>query len=97
VFWHIVFVYMGSAFFTGVTCPSNAPDLINGSSRALKSLITVAIQNAGWAGGSFETFNRRDGGVEARETTDVRSQKGDEEELFSCRLYRSCACLYCVA
>jgi amino acid transporter len=51
VFWRIIFVYMGSAFFFGVTCPSDAPGLINGSSRALKSPMTVAIQNAGWVGG----------------------------------------------
>ncbi|RMZ84013.1 hypothetical protein DV737_g1400, partial [Chaetothyriales sp. CBS 132003] len=51
VFFRIVFVYMGSAFFFGVTCPANASGLINGSSRALKSPMTVAIQNAGWEGG----------------------------------------------
>ncbi|OCK84072.1 hypothetical protein K432DRAFT_378912 [Lepidopterella palustris CBS 459.81] len=50
VFWRIIFIYMGSAFFFGLTCPANAEDLINGSSRALKSPMTIAIQNAGWEG-----------------------------------------------
>jgi amino acid transporter len=51
VIWRILFVYMGVAFFFGLTCPSDADGLINGSSRALKSPMTIAIQNAGWAGG----------------------------------------------
>jgi yeast amino acid transporter len=51
VFWRIIFIYMGSAIFFGLTCPANADGLINGSSRALRSPMTVAIQNAGWNGG----------------------------------------------
>jgi amino acid transporter len=51
VFWRILFIYMGSAFFFGLTCPSNADGLVNGASRVLKSPMTVAIQNAGWEGG----------------------------------------------
>ncbi|KAK3294172.1 amino acid permease/ SLC12A domain-containing protein [Chaetomium fimeti] len=51
VFIRIVVVYMGSAFFFGLTCPANAPDLIGGSSRALRSPMTIALQNAGWEGG----------------------------------------------
>ena len=51
VFWRIIFIYMGSAFFFGITCPWNADDLVNGESRALKSPMTIAIQNAGWEGG----------------------------------------------
>lgn len=51
VFWRIIFVYMGAAFFFGLTCPSNASQLVNGSSRALLSPMTVALQNAGWQGG----------------------------------------------
>lgn len=51
VFIRILFVYMGSAFFFGLVCPANAAGLANGSSRALKSPMTVAIQNAGWDGG----------------------------------------------
>jgi yeast amino acid transporter len=51
VFWRIIFIYMGSAIFFGLTCPANADGLINGSSRALRSPMTVAIQNAGWEGG----------------------------------------------
>lgn len=51
VFWRIIFIYMGSAFFFGLTCPANDPGLINGKIRALKSPMTIAIQNAGWQGG----------------------------------------------
>ncbi|KAI0382381.1 putative amino acid transporter [Hypomontagnella monticulosa] len=51
VFWRIIFIYMGAAFFFGLTCPSNADQLVNGSSRALLSPMTVALQNAGWQGG----------------------------------------------
>jgi len=51
VFWRILFIYMGSAFFFGLTCPANADGLVNGASRALKSPMTIAIQNAGWQGG----------------------------------------------
>ena len=51
VFWRIIFIYMGSAFFFGLTCPANADGLVNGDSRALKSPMTIAIQNAGWHGG----------------------------------------------
>ncbi|KAK6086488.1 general amino acid permease agp3 [Seiridium cupressi] len=50
-FWRIIFIYMGSAFFFGLTCPANADGLVNGASRALKSPMTIAIQNAGWEGG----------------------------------------------
>ncbi|KAL2171531.1 hypothetical protein VTG60DRAFT_2699 [Thermothelomyces hinnuleus] len=51
VFLRIVVIYMGSAFFFGLTCPADAPDLVGGTSRAVKSPMTVAIQNAGWEGG----------------------------------------------
>lgn len=51
VVWRILFIYMGSAFFFGLVCPSDADGLANGKSRALKSPMTIAIQNAGWEGG----------------------------------------------
>ena len=51
VAWRIIFIYMGSAFFFGLTCPSNADGLANGASRALKSPMTIAIQTAGWEAG----------------------------------------------
>ncbi|CAJ2508936.1 Uu.00g139620.m01.CDS01 [Anthostomella pinea] len=51
VFWRILFIYLGAAFFFGLTCPSNADGLVNGPSRALQSPMTIAIQNAGWQGG----------------------------------------------
>lgn len=50
VFIRIIFIYMGSALFFGLTCPANASGLVDGSSRALKSPMTIAIQNAGWEG-----------------------------------------------
>ena len=52
VFWRIIFIYMGSAIFFGLTCPSNAEGLVKGGSRALKSPMTIAIQDAGWEAGS---------------------------------------------
>lgn len=51
VFWRIIFIYMGSAIFFGLTCPWDAEGLISGKNRALRSPMTVAIQNAGWEGG----------------------------------------------
>ncbi|KAK6953083.1 hypothetical protein Daesc_005383 [Daldinia eschscholtzii] len=51
VFWRIIFIYMGAAFFFGLTCPANDDQLVNGTSRALLSPMTVALQNAGWQGG----------------------------------------------
>lgn len=42
---------MGSALFFGMTCPANAPDLIGDSKAAVKSPMTIAIQQAGWEGG----------------------------------------------
>jgi amino acid transporter len=51
VIWRILFIYIGSAFFFGLVCPSNADGLANGASRAIKSPMTIAIQNAGWEGG----------------------------------------------
>ncbi|KAL2018668.1 hypothetical protein VTK56DRAFT_503 [Thermocarpiscus australiensis] len=51
VFIRIVVVYMGNAFFFGLTCPADAPGLVGGSSRVLQSPMTIAIQNAGWEAG----------------------------------------------
>ncbi|KAF4978918.1 hypothetical protein FZEAL_4804 [Fusarium zealandicum] len=51
VFWRIIFVYMGSAFFFGLTCRADADGLINGGSKALQSPMTIAIETAGWQGG----------------------------------------------
>lgn len=51
VFIRILVVYMGSAFFFGLVCPWDDDGLINGSARALKSPMTIAIQRAGWEGG----------------------------------------------
>lgn len=51
VFWRIIFIYMGSAFFFGLTCPSDADGLVSAKSKALASPMTIAIQNAGWQSG----------------------------------------------
>lgn len=51
VFWRILFIYMGSALFFGMTVPWNSPELLNGSAKVLRSPIAIAIQNAGWQGG----------------------------------------------
>ncbi|KAK5138561.1 hypothetical protein LTR08_000149 [Meristemomyces frigidus] len=51
VFIRIIFIYMGSAFFFGLTCPANASGLVDGGARALQSPMTVALQTAGWEGG----------------------------------------------
>lgn len=51
VLWRILYVYMLFALFAGLTCPSNAEGLAGGASRALRSPMTIAIQNAGWEGG----------------------------------------------
>ena len=52
VFWRIIFIYMGSAFFFGLVCPANAKDLVGGTSKTLQSPMTVAIENAGFRHGS---------------------------------------------
>lgn len=51
VFWRIIFIYMGSAIFFGLTCSASADGLVHGSSRALQSPMTIAIQTAGWNSG----------------------------------------------
>lgn len=48
VFWRILSVCMGSAFFSGLTCPANAKGLAGRASRSPKLSMTIAIQNAGW-------------------------------------------------
>jgi amino acid transporter len=53
VFWRIIFVYMGSAIFFGLTCPADADGLVNGGAKALQSPMTIAIRNAGWDGGKW--------------------------------------------
>lgn len=49
-FVRIIIIYMGIAFFYGLTVPYNAPEL-NSEARALKSPMSVAITRAGWDGG----------------------------------------------
>lgn len=52
VFWRIIFVYLGSAIFYGMTVPWNSEGLLGSGSRSLRSPMTIAIQNAGWEGGA---------------------------------------------
>ena len=52
VFWRIIFVYMGSAFFFGISCPANAAGLVGAEAKALQSPMTIAIQKAGWENGT---------------------------------------------
>lgn len=51
VIWRIVIIYMGSALFFGLTCPSDAKEL-NSSDSAIQSPMSVAIVNAGFEGGT---------------------------------------------
>lgn len=53
VFWRILFVYMGSAFFFGLTVPADAEGLVSATAKALQSPMTIAIQQAGWEGGKL--------------------------------------------
>lgn len=46
----ILFIYMGSAIFIGVTCPSDALNDPH-RSKSLMSPFTIGIQNAGWERG----------------------------------------------
>lgn len=48
VFWRIIFIYMGSAFFFGLSCPADDPALVDGKTKSLQSPMTVAIKNAGF-------------------------------------------------
>lgn len=61
VFWRIIFVYMGSAFFFGLSCPADATQLVEGESRSLQSPMTAAIQIAGWEGGVHLVCPHQDG------------------------------------
>lgn len=49
VVFRILFVYMGLIFFQGIICPSNSPELLNGSSNAASSPFTIAFTAGGWA------------------------------------------------
>ena len=51
VMFRIAYVYLAFALFIGLVCPADAPGLIGGAARALRSPMTIAIQNAGWEGG----------------------------------------------
>lgn len=50
-FIRIIIIYMGIAFFYGLTVPYNAPEL-SADAKTLKSPMSVAITRAGWTGGT---------------------------------------------
>lgn len=50
-FIRILVIYMGIAFFYGLTVPYNDPNLTE-NSKTLRSPMTVAIKRAGWDGGA---------------------------------------------
>ncbi|ORY87962.1 amino acid permease [Protomyces lactucae-debilis] len=50
VFFRIIVIYLGTAFFFTLTVPYNASELINAKSRSAASPITIALTRAGWAG-----------------------------------------------
>lgn len=50
-FVRILVIYMGIAFFYGLTVPYNDPNLTEGN-KTIKSPMTVAIKRAGWDGGA---------------------------------------------
>ena len=52
----ILFVYMGTALFIGMTCPWDAEQLQEGKSNSLLSPLTIGIQLAGWHNG-FHLIN----------------------------------------
>ncbi|UPL03358.1 hypothetical protein LCI18_014292 [Fusarium solani-melongenae] len=49
-FWRILIVYVGMIFFTGLIVPYNSEGLLNAASKSASSPITVALNQAGWAG-----------------------------------------------
>lgn len=52
VFFRIVVIFMGCALFFGLCVPWNDEGLLSSSARVLRSPVTIAIQRAGWEGGT---------------------------------------------
>lgn len=52
VFFRIIVIFMGCAFFFGLCVPYNDEGLLGTGSRVLRSPMTIAIQHAGWEGGA---------------------------------------------
>ncbi|CDO56599.1 similar to Saccharomyces cerevisiae YFL055W AGP3 Low-affinity amino acid permease [Geotrichum candidum] len=52
VFFRIIVIFMGCALFFGLCVPYNDEGLLGTGQRVLRSPITIAIQRAGWEGGT---------------------------------------------
>lgn len=52
VFFRIIVIFMGCAFFFGLCVPYNDAGLLGSDARVLRSPVTIAIQRAGWEGGA---------------------------------------------
>ncbi|KAI1387525.1 amino acid permease/ SLC12A domain-containing protein [Hypoxylon trugodes] len=50
-FWRILIIFLGLVFFAGIIVPYNEPGLLTATSKSAQSPWTVALVNAGWAGG----------------------------------------------
>ena len=48
VVWRVLFVYLGTMFFQGIICPSDAPDLLSAASKTASSPFTIGFTAAGW-------------------------------------------------
>lgn len=48
IVWRILFVFIGLAFFQGLICPSNSPDLLSADSTVASSPFTIGFVLAGW-------------------------------------------------
>lgn len=52
IFFRIIVIFMGCAFFFGLCIPWTDEALLGTGSSVLKSPVTIAIQRAGWEGGA---------------------------------------------
>ncbi|OTB09473.1 hypothetical protein M426DRAFT_316024 [Hypoxylon sp. CI-4A] len=50
-FWRILIIFIGLVFFAGIIVPYNSEGLLTATSKSAQSPWTIALVNAGWAGG----------------------------------------------
>ncbi|KAK6956942.1 hypothetical protein Daesc_002224 [Daldinia eschscholtzii] len=50
-FWRILVIFLGLVFFAGIIVPYNDSSLLTATSKSAQSPWTIALVNAGWAGG----------------------------------------------